>query len=163
VPLGSYLNSLTASGYVELTSPTVKNLFHWGYPVTQPVAPIALPLLPLPSIATIQGFYSTGGLTQDPSRGTIGIYVTDCSDSPAPGVTLATDPKDQLASGPLYGTTGLLGATGRSPDNIVGFFNVPAGRVTLIATPLALNKVSSRLVVTVRPGYFTQVILRPTP
>jgi hypothetical protein len=162
-PGGSYLFGLQASGYVEFTSPTVADLWHWGYPVTQPVAPLALPLLPIPSIAEIAQYNATYGLTQDPSRGEIGMYVADCSDSPAPGVELAIDSTDPSIVGPRYGLTLGPGPTGPSPNNTAFFLNVPPGRVTVIATVVALGKVSSRLTVSVRAGYFTQVMLHPTP
>jgi hypothetical protein len=78
-----------------------------------------------------------------------------------PGVVLTLDPLDPGVR-VFYGLSLGLSETDSSHP-FATFWNVPEGSVSMIATPNALGKPSSRQTVYVRAGWGTAVHMPPTP
>jgi hypothetical protein len=90
-------------------------------------------------------------LVPTPGHGALVALIVDCNAEPTPAgevtVTLSSSP-------------------GKMPlpfDNLAIFQDLDPGYVTVTATPKALGKPSSSVPVQIRDGFFTGVILAPTP
>jgi hypothetical protein len=173
VPAQHVLSALQPDSFAQITSPTTATgLYFMGYPVTEPVAPLGagnLFLLALPPNADA-GNNPFAPYPVDPMRGELGFGVFDCNNNPSvPGVQVAIDPidpSDTLVHEYYLQETSALSFTATATSaglSAGGFINVPPGIVNLTATPLGLNKPSSRARVLVRAGTFTQAFLFPTP
>jgi hypothetical protein len=169
--LAPHVMGLAEDSYAVLTSPTLTTtLFFWGYPVSEPKAPIGAPELYVSEAAEWQAAFATQGVSWDSSRGILGVLVRDCRLTFAAGVKLSLSGAGMRdpAIRPFYlvnhqdldfsametdGTTG-----------VGGFINVPAGEFTVTAKPDALGGVpSSTARIYIEAGTLTEVFLEPIP
>jgi hypothetical protein len=144
---------LGINGYLQLSLPGyVPELLFWGFPLSEAteynnwrfVTPVVE-----------QELEQAAGVMQDPTRGLIEARVWDCRLNIAPGVVVTADVSDAGVS-EFYGLPG----TSKPPTDTTGlvfFDNVPAGSVTLTATPVAIGRPSSQATVLVRAGWVTDV------
>jgi hypothetical protein len=160
----------SSDDYVQITSSSGSILpanYFLGYPVSRPLAPMALPYLAVvtpadvPVVAALvetdAGLLGTTGLT-------VGELV-DCYGLPTPGATFTMEPPLPAPSREFYITSGgtpSVSETATSKYGIGGFTAVPPGTVTLTATPAGMVRPVSRATVLVQPGGTTTVFLFPT-
>jgi hypothetical protein len=152
--------TVTAPGYLQ-------TFWYWGFPLTARAVEFipdepggASDWVPLLTTADVTALNSLAGTTVDPSRGVVGVTLLDCEGGPAPGVKIDIgDPAIRV----LYGTSFSAMLTASDSTALAFLVNVPAGAVTLTATPIALGKPSSRITVNVAASTFTEVLMFPTP
>jgi hypothetical protein len=161
-PAMNFVATLGPDTFVKFSSPAIfPELQFLGYPVSEPVAPIASPYVLVTATSNPPAGWDT-------SLGLINAVVFDCAGKAAPGVTIATDVTDagaipycfESTSGAI--TTGVSVTTANGAGYGCGFINMPPGMVTLTATPVGLGRPSSRLQVLAQPGTITSVFLYPT-
>jgi hypothetical protein len=146
----------------QVTSPnTVPAFEYFGFPLSEPVLAVTANS---PSLTLFTGtpaaqaqLLASIGATQDPLRGLVLAGTLDCLGSGARGVEVTTD---SSGVNPFY-APGEVTAT--MSNATVYFFNVPPGYITLTATPLAISKPSSHVIVNVAAGTETFVLMFPTP
>jgi len=171
-PPGNAIDVLGSDSFAQLGSPAspayVPGLYFLGYPVSEPLAPIAEPYALLLSVESSASFFAPE--TWDMSTGWIQAQVFDCHGIAAPDVQLKIEPSDPAvlaffyegAAGPSFTATATT-AAGAGYGG--GFLNVPVSAtgttVTITATPLALHKPSSQAHVLVRAGTLTDVFMFP--
>jgi hypothetical protein len=175
-PAVELLDTLGADSFAQVTSPAIfPALYFLGYPVSEPLAPIAQPYVVVLSVQAGTSFFAPE--SWDTTRGWVQAQVYDCDGVQAPGVQLAIDPPhDDTAVRPFYyrdpGSPTLdFTATATTSDGAGfggGFLNVPIDAtapdtvVTITATPIALgSKHSSQVHVLVRAGTLTDVFMFP--
>jgi hypothetical protein len=157
-------------GYVQVASQAqefVNGLMYWGFPLSE--AHYALiddtddwrHAFHFLTRDALKGVTDAAEVIQDPSRGFVLVDPVDCQGQPAPGVVLTLDPPDPGVR-VFYGLSLGLSETDRS-NSFATFWNVPIGAVSVIATPDAVGKPSSRQTVYVRAGLGTIVHMLPTP
>jgi hypothetical protein len=166
-------HGLEAGNYLQITladAGTVPTLSFWGFPVGQQTA--TLTAVGIASEAFWQRAVTRGGVTWDTSRGIVFFGVGDCT--PWAGgidVEVTLDPSDPLIR-EFYYSQGIphfdFDATSTEPPAIQtplsgGFVNVPAGPVTLTATPRAIGRPTSRATAYARADTVTFVELHPSP
>jgi hypothetical protein len=152
----------TAPGYL----PT---FWYWGFPLTEPAVVFTATepgggkhWIPLISASDFAALNTAASVTQDPSRGIVGVTLPDCIGGSAPGVKVTTDPDDPAVR-VLYGTSFSAAETVSDPTGLAFLVNVSPGPLTLIATPTAIGKPSSHITVNVAASTFTEVLMYPTP
>jgi hypothetical protein len=157
------------NGYLDLAAPAsnpqqiLPTLFYWNFPLSKPHADLVASI-PVFSPEVFDSFFSASGVTVDPSLGAIGLGALDCLGVQASGVTFA------MTSG-AGADTKLFYLMNASPEpvgptdgtGVAIFVNVPVGRVTITATPVALGRPTSSASVYVRAGGITEVNMSPTP
>ncbi len=162
IPPGSTADqAVDADSYAQLTSPTTfPALYFFGYPVSEPRAPIGEPYAFVILTSNPQPGW-------DPSLGLLNALAIDCAGGAGYGVQFAIDLPDASGVIPYYfddnnkvDTTLKATTPGGAPYG-GGFVNVPPGTVTITATPIALGKPSSHAQVLIRAGTLTQVFLFP--
>jgi hypothetical protein len=159
-------------GYLDLSEPAVipppliPTLVFWNFPLSEPQANFYTPIVVV-SASELDLFLSLsvpdGGVMVDTQLGIVGVTALDCLGVQAPDVTFTMT----SGAGPDTRTVYVLdqpsqvGPTGT--EGTAFFFNVPAGPVTITATPVVLGQVSSVAHVYVRDGALTEVAMLPTP
>jgi hypothetical protein len=152
-------NGAGLNGFLRVTSPTIVPFdYYWGFPFVEAQVPSIFGTVITPS--ELQDQWNAVGVTTDPARGTVSVYVTDCRLNAASGVEVTLSPMDKLTQS--FASTG-ASTTMTGPDGILTFANVPAGALQITATPLALGKPSSQVNIIVQAGYLTLATMYPTP
>jgi hypothetical protein len=155
---------LAPKGYVQVTSPTqVTTLLYWGYPVSEPKAPLGTALFVF-TPTELQQMEDALGVKQESSRAIVWFAVRSCFPfiGDASGVQVALDDDPMLR--PYYGLPLNPSAAATDSSGLGAFFNVQAGAtVTLTATPMALGEASSHATVFTQAGTITLVWMYPTP
>jgi hypothetical protein len=160
-PGASLIDTVGPDTFVKFSSPTIFPLLYFlGYPVSEPVAPIASPYVLVNSTSNPPPGWDT-------SLGFINAVPVDCFGAGAPGVKITTDAADAGVIPYCFEnssavTTGISVSTPNGAGYGCGFVNMPPGTVTVTATPIALGKPSSHLQVLVQPGTITNVFLSPS-
>ncbi len=160
-PAPNLIDTVGPDTFVKFSSPTIfPSLYFLGYPVSEPVAPIASPWVLVTSTSTPPPGWDT-------SLGLINAVPLDCVGAAAAGVTIAIDVTDAGAFPYCFEnqsavTTGVSVTTANGSGYGCGFVNVPPGTVTVTATPVALGRRSSHLQVLAQPGTITNVFLYPS-
>jgi hypothetical protein len=156
-------------GYLDLSTPGVDppplipTLVFWNFPLSEPQANLNT-AIPVFSASELDLVLSTGGVTVDTQRGIVGVVALDCLGVQAPGVTFTMTSGADAETQIVYAVQQGVNQVGPTGDNGTAFFaNVPAGPVTITATPVALGQVSSNAHVYVRAGGLTEVAMLPTP
>ena len=156
-------------GHLEVTDAdggVYPTLIYWGFPITSAMAtiPSSLRVLTASDWSSLLQAYAAYGVTVGPDAGAIAGYALDCFGSPAYGVAFSLD-FDAGGVRTLY-TDQLvpIAASATDGDGTAMILNVPAGPVSVNASPVALGGVLSATVqASVRPGWLTEVIAGPTP
>jgi hypothetical protein len=156
-------------GYLDLAPPATSpqeilpTLVYWNFPLSEPDADLVTKI-PVFMPGELDAISNAAGVTRDPSLGIIGLVALDCLGVMAPGVTFALTSGGGADTKIVYILTQGADQLGPTDDNGAALFvNVPAGPVTVTATPIALGRVSSRASVFVRAGEITEVNMSPTP
>jgi hypothetical protein len=152
------MSGLGLNAFLQLTSPTiVPTLFYWGFPLSEAAVAFTGHFYDIRIFtpAELQASLTATRITQDPSRGMIGVGISDCLGSTAAGVQMTFDVSDPLIQTYYGATTEMAG--------VFAMFDVPPGYVNLTATPPALTTPSSHVSVLVRAGTLTEVYMAPTP
>ena len=149
-------------GYFDLAPPgSLPYLVFTAAPLSEPDAVLQTTML---SLSAFQNMTSGVGVTLDPSRGHVAVGATDCVLVPASGVEFSAQGIDAETKLFYYGSGSLDPAAKATEVSGLAFlFNVPAGIVTLQATPKSLGRVSSTEVVFTRPGALSTIATPPTP
>jgi hypothetical protein len=146
--------------YLQVTSPNnsiVPLYAYWGFPMSSAqVFSYGNVLTP----AEMQQQWAAVNVTQDPTRGVVGVAVYDCEFNSASRVrvTLSTADSQTRAFMPAGVESGITDQTG-----VLVFTNVPVGTFELTATPMAIRTPSTKVNATARAGGLTQVVVYPTP
>jgi hypothetical protein len=146
-------------GYLAISGLTIRPYYYeWDFPITQSdFFSYGLTLTPM---GAEQLFAPFNVQLDDTNRGILSVAVYDCLGNLAPGVQILLSTADGMTRSfsPLGRETSVTDEKG-----LLGFVNVPAGGVTVTATPLSLGKVSSRFTSFVRVGATTSLQMMPTP
>jgi hypothetical protein len=178
VPLSLGAIDYSATAWLRVTSPdtaanpTVPLDMFWTWPLTHSRAVLSYgryvglnySSLGVSTRAGLQALIAAGqdaGIPQDPKRGWVHLVVVDCLGVWASGVQVTLSNADAntitlnldlMRADPITDSTGQL---------IV--LNLPAGPVTITATPLSVGRASGKAPVYVRASEATFVVIRPTP
>jgi hypothetical protein len=145
-------------GYLKISGPELVPTYqYWGFPLSASTyftgAEVVTP-------SEIAGVYAALQVTPDPMRGVVAVKEYDCSESPAPGLTVklsTADPATQSFSASATPTV-VTDGTG-----FIFFTNVKAGDATVTATAPGIARPTSVVSVTVRAQGETSVLAFPTP
>jgi hypothetical protein len=111
-------------------------------------------------------FFTLNGLTNDPTRGHVGIGIGDCDGELAPGVIIAADSADGETIVAYDDGSGLSMAdlSESTAAGIAVVLNLPPGEVTITGTVAATGEVIATRTAVVRPGAFTLAVpMSPVP
>jgi hypothetical protein len=151
-------------GYIQVNSPDIVPSLFYGSPAVESkvveTADSYFGPIPVFKPADLQRLAESYGFTYDKSRGAIFAHSVDCRLHLAPGVQIAISPTDSDVR-VFYGMSSTAIATDSSGYAV--FAKVPAGQVTVVATPQAIAIPSGQRTVIVRPNWVTNMFLLPTP
>jgi hypothetical protein len=153
------------TGYLSITAPPTlaPELLFWGFPLSEPTVVFPTSGLPTPAVVTMVSNALGDPIAAD--RAFVLVEVADCDNFTAPGVTLSLDAPDAGDAGwqLFYRENGAFSKTAKSTDGLgqALLANVPAGSITITATPVALGRPSSIVTAYTRAGWGTEVALPP--
>jgi hypothetical protein len=149
-------------GYLQLQAPAIgiDALFYWTYPLSEPAVRTNSSAPSQSEISEIAGLL---GVAPDMMRGSVAFAVADCDLLASPGVQVTITPNDPETKVFYLSSNGLPipGATSTDVSGFGGALNVPAGEITIMATPMSLGRPSTVLQAYVAPNKITLVALPP--
>jgi hypothetical protein len=148
-------------GFFLLQSPSIpKTMSFLSFPLS--VEHAQLTVLLLASTELSQDLADVG-IASDPLRGHVLVFVQDCMQLPAPGVTVAAvglnDPEAQAVY--FSGVKPTTSLTSTSATGAMMFVDLKPGQLLLQATPTATGQVASHATVYVGAGMLSIVTMMP--
>jgi hypothetical protein len=159
------------NGYLKITSgATVPEYFYWGFPLSQSqfvagqVSSGSARGIAVTTVAEFQSLSQQIAANLDAGLGDtpLGVYAVDCMHMPAAGVKVTLSPADTQTIA-IQGPSLAPGDPITDSRGSLLFVNVPAGLLTVTATPMVLGRASGTVSARVRAGTTTTVVVGPTP
>jgi hypothetical protein len=163
-PVGTSV-TLGLNGYLQVEpgdagANILPYLVYWGFPFSESEWHSNFILLSPQTFQTaVSSIPVTPPVSVDLSKGHVQALVYDCLGSPAPDVTVTLENQAGAIETDDNGTPNA--ATGGA--GFVFFDNVAPGANLVTATPKDLGTPSSKVPISVLPGYITAVFMFPTP
>ncbi len=139
-----YMPGVGLTGYLTFSAmDSLPGQVYWGFPLSEAdYFTYDSTLTPANWHADIQAI----GVTLDAARSAAVVVVFDCLGNQASGVTVTLDTADKET---VSFTSGGIATSTTGSDGTLTFFNVPTGHLRATATPMAIQRPSSVVDVTV--------------
>ncbi len=158
VPNPPSLASLGLNGFTRITAPgLLTSDVWWGFPLVEESLPLSATQVVTQAENT--ELLAQSQVTQRDGLGQLGVWVLDCLNSPAPGVTVTLN-GDASTKG--LSTKGAVTTT-TDETGLIFFVNVPPGEVTITATPGGLGKPVAETRIYVQPDADAIVYMGRSP
>jgi hypothetical protein len=159
--MGNYMlmiptNGVALDGYLKGTQSGKKDNYLY------PPKPLTADVPSAPVLMVTQGIFDTLGslaqVSQDPTKGWVGVQVFDAANMPVAGVVVTSSPAGTVKYNGANGTPSRT-ATMTDVDGIAYIFNVTAGSVTISATGGGLTFFSHPVIA--RADQVTTTLIQP--
>ena len=149
---------LGLNGFTRVTGPgLLPTDMYWGFPLVEESLPVWA--MQAVTLAENKEFLAQVPVTQSEELGQLSVWVLDCLNTPAPGVTVTLN-GDASTKG--LSTAGLPTTT-TDANGLIFFVNVPPGLTTITATPGGLDKPYAEARALVQPGVDAIVYMFKSP